>query len=152
MAPIDYPDYYGRMREKGEETLYYRLDVVLAAGATQTLFQLIGEDVDLQFLELGANDKSIRLLMYGFDKNGSSTSVVQLAKKEGSSDTSITPENINTHGSQMFHEIFYDTTNNYYKFGLASLLRYSNGLEIRINNPLGTSINVVIIAIVLIRG
>jgi len=147
------PDFYTIIREKGVETrVYYRIGSI-NPGKTETLVDLKGQDAELLHLEFSTNYEANTLMVYAYRADGTLEKGLQVLHKDGSTRYDPSPSIINTHQSIVWFELVYDTTNNWFKFGLGYPMRFANGLKITVTNAHPTlAKNIACEAIVAIRG
>jgi len=141
----------GIFHEKGEVTEFFKRSGTLKANAIEILCDLPNLDVELQHLEFASNSKSTRLLIATYDSSGAKGTSLTVLLKNASDQTYLSAENVNNQESILFYELIYDTTNNWYKFGLGYPLRFCNGLYVAVQGT-ATDQNVACHAIVMIRG
>jgi len=151
-VPRGQPDFYTIIREKGVETLVYDKAVILPGYGETTLLDIKGQDITVQVLEIGCDSAYIALWFWPYNAAGETPKSLRLAAKDGSTFKMPSAYEIHTHESILFSELIYDTTNNWYKFGMGYPLRFGHGLKIQAENLGATEQKVAIVALVLIHG
>jgi len=147
------PDFYRAVQEKGTETRFYHRYGPIAKYASVTLFDLPGLDITIEMLELGTdNNDKIHLWIRPYKIDGTLDVPIYLASRDGAARRGITPYEIKTHESILFYELIYDTTNNYYKFGLGYSLRFSNGVQLTVDNIDALDHHVAVMCLIQIRS
>jgi len=129
------PDFYTIIREKGVETLVYSTIGAMDPGEVKTLLDIKGRDVELQHLEFSTNYYRSYLLIRPYKEDGTIQMGATVLAKSGASRLDPTPENIHNEQSIVWFELIYDTTNNWFKFGLGYPLRFAHGVQIQVINP-----------------
>jgi len=152
-VPRGQPDFYTVVREKGVETrVYYRIGSIDPA-KTETLLDLKGQDAELLHLEFSTNYETSTLMVYAYRADGTLEKGLQVLSKDGLTRYDASPAFLNTNKSIAWSELIYDTTNNWFKFGLKYPVRFANGIKITITNPHPSEVkNISCEAIVAIRG
>jgi len=149
----DRPDFYRVIREKGVETLVYSTVGAMDPGEVKTLLDVQGRDVELQHLEFSTNYYRSTLRIRPYKEDGTLQWGVMVLSKSGSTRLDPTPESIREHQSIAWFELIYDTTNNWYKFGLGYPIRFAHGVLVQVINPdVTASHNIACEAILLVRG
>jgi len=134
-----FPDFYRPVRVKGYQTEIFAFWGSLDPGGTKTLLDMSGMDISLEVFEAATNLSELRFLIEAYNADGTLGRYLVTALKDGTSITFVTPATIHDNESILWYELIYDTTNNYYKFGLGYPLRFTNGLRIHLINPSATA-------------
>jgi len=149
----DRPDFYRVIREKGVETLVYSTVGAMDPGEVKTLLDIKGKDVELVHLEFSTNYYRSTLRIRPYKEDGTLQWGVMVLTKAGGTRLDPTPEDIHEHQSIAWFELIYDTTNNWYKFGLGYPIRFAHGVLVQVINPdVTASHDVACEAILLVRG
>jgi len=128
------PDFYRVTREKGTETEFIGIWGTIDAGETRELGDWPAKDVTVSMLELGSDTNKMTLNIFPYKVDGTTPRAITGASKAGGGMYTITSENIHTHDSILWYELFYDTTQNWNKFGLGYPIRMANGCIIYLKN------------------
>jgi len=147
------PDFYRKVREKGEGTRSIALGRRLLPERWEEVIDFVGYDVTLQHLEFATDGLDGALALEVYRPDGTRDTALRVLKKDGKGRLHATPRNIHEHESICWSELVYDTTNNYYKFGLGYPVRFANGARLLIGN-LDTAVDhyVYVEAVFLVRS
>jgi len=147
------PDFFTAVREKGVETLVHHTVGAMDPGEVKTLVDIQGRDVELMHLEFSTNYYRSTLMIRPYREDGTIQMGATVLEKGGYTRMDPTPEAINKHQSIAWSELIYDTTNNWFKFGLRYPLRFAHGVKIQVVNPdVTASHDIACEAILMIRG
>jgi len=89
-----------------------------------------GQKVTIQSLTLASNSYSSTIFIYPYDREGQKGKTIKVVKQDGTGLTFINPNTVNTHKSDLFEILVYDTANDYYKIGLKRAITFPNGVKI----------------------
>ena len=152
-VPRDLPDYYRRFREKGEETRVYRRYGSVNPDTYEILCDLPAQDVELQHLSFSTEYAGSELHVEPYKADETLDYPMTVPDRTGKGLWAPSPTSIHNEESIAWYELIYNTTNNYYKFGLGYPIRFANGVRIRVRNPhLTITYKIACEVIVMIRG
>lgn len=106
----------------------------LAAATEETQLDVVGKDIEIQFLELAADDaNNIALKIKAYKSDGTlETSPMWTLLLTGTSGDYVTPVAINTNKSSTFDYLGIN------KIGLKRAMRFANGVKVTVQNFSGT--------------
>jgi len=142
-----------RTQLKGYETKKFEWTGTLDPLKSHTLCELKQQHVKLQTATLGTNVNRAGLNLVSLDSEGNPEEMIKIVKRDGTGLVAPTPQNINLHKSELWELLYYDTTNNYYKFSIRRPLNFQNGLIIYIRNYSTTqTANISVEALISVEG
>jgi len=151
--PRGTPDFHRPIREKARvsEVRYKEVDV--DPGKTETLVDMPGEDITLEMLEFATNYYNMYLNVYPYKEDGKTLGPqLYVPRKDAVGFVIPTPYTIHENESIIWFELIYDTTKNYFKFGLGYSIRFGNGYKITVTNPDTVKHKVALVTSTLVRG
>jgi len=132
--PRGAPDFYRVTREKAEETEITSFSKLVDAGGTETIYDLPGRDVEIDWLEFATNHRDNILHIIPYTRAGNLGSPLKVVSIDGGLLLDVTPRNIRRSESILWFELVYDEAFENFKFGLGYTIRFGNGIKIQVEN------------------
>jgi len=118
---------------KGVETKIYADVGVRIKYKEVTIFDIPKQYIVIQYIAFAASSKSAELIIRTYNKDGTLGEQIRILSRTAAGMADLTPENLNAHKSNIWKELLYDTTNNYYKFASAFCLDFMYGVKVSLN-------------------